>query len=134
RRFRTIPLLFFAPVAQLDRAPGYELGGREFESRRARHETEGRHLAGPFFFSSGSVGASAPGRVRQVPEAPSSAPAPGASAPMPPPSRPCRSCAVRRCSRSFGNAPCASALAASVLAFSAAFSNSAIVAWWSVTI
>jgi hypothetical protein len=26
-----------APVAQLDRAPGYELGGREFESLRARH-------------------------------------------------------------------------------------------------
>src|SRR3546814_16048654 len=25
-----------APVAQLDRAPGYELGGREFESLRAR--------------------------------------------------------------------------------------------------
>ena len=24
-----------APVAQLDRAPGYELGGREFESLRA---------------------------------------------------------------------------------------------------
>src|SRR6187200_2741049 len=29
-----------APVAQLDRAPGYELGGREFESLRARHTTE----------------------------------------------------------------------------------------------
>ncbi len=27
----------YAPVAQLDRAPGYELGGREFESLRARH-------------------------------------------------------------------------------------------------
>jgi hypothetical protein len=26
-----------APVAQLDRAPGYELGGREFESLRAHH-------------------------------------------------------------------------------------------------
>jgi hypothetical protein len=26
-----------APVAQLDRAPGYEPGGREFESLRARH-------------------------------------------------------------------------------------------------
>ena len=25
-----------APVAQLDRVPGYELGGREFESLRAR--------------------------------------------------------------------------------------------------
>lgn len=32
-----IPLLFKAPVAQLDRAPGYELGGRRFESFRARH-------------------------------------------------------------------------------------------------
>ena len=28
---------FNAPVAQLDRVPGYELGGREFESLRARH-------------------------------------------------------------------------------------------------
>ena len=27
-----------APVAQLDRAPGYELGGREFESLRARFD------------------------------------------------------------------------------------------------
>jgi hypothetical protein len=27
--------LSFAPVAQLDRAPGYEPGGREFESLRA---------------------------------------------------------------------------------------------------
>ena len=26
-----------APVAQLDRVPGYELGGREFESLRAHH-------------------------------------------------------------------------------------------------
>ncbi len=30
------PLLRVAPVAQLDRVPGYELGGREFESLRAR--------------------------------------------------------------------------------------------------
>ncbi len=29
-----------APVAQLDRVPGYELGGREFESLRARHMLE----------------------------------------------------------------------------------------------
>jgi hypothetical protein len=28
---------FFAPVAQLDRAPGYEPGGRGFESLRAHH-------------------------------------------------------------------------------------------------
>ena len=39
-RFRATPcqgLAQHAPVAQLDRAPGYELGGREFESLRARH-------------------------------------------------------------------------------------------------
>jgi hypothetical protein len=28
-------LIVYAPVAQLDRAPGYEPGGREFESLRA---------------------------------------------------------------------------------------------------
>jgi hypothetical protein len=27
----------YAPVAQLDRVPGYEPGGREFESLQARH-------------------------------------------------------------------------------------------------
>jgi hypothetical protein len=27
----------YAPVAQLDRAPGYEPGGREFESLQAHH-------------------------------------------------------------------------------------------------
>jgi hypothetical protein len=27
----------YAPVAQLDRVPGYEPGGRRFESFRARH-------------------------------------------------------------------------------------------------
>jgi hypothetical protein len=27
-----------APVAQLDRVPGYEPGGREFESLRAHHQ------------------------------------------------------------------------------------------------
>ena len=32
-----MPILLYAPVAQLDRVPGYELGGREFESLRARH-------------------------------------------------------------------------------------------------
>ena len=31
------PSLSHAPVAQLDRVPGYEPGGREFESLRARH-------------------------------------------------------------------------------------------------
>ncbi len=30
------PLNIGAPVAQLDRVPGYEPGGREFESLRAR--------------------------------------------------------------------------------------------------
>ena len=30
--------IFFVPVAQLDRAPGYGPGGREFESSRARRE------------------------------------------------------------------------------------------------
>lgn len=29
-----------APVAQLDRAPGFEPGGREFESLRARHSLD----------------------------------------------------------------------------------------------
>ena len=29
--------VIYAPVAQLDRVPGYELGGREFESLRARY-------------------------------------------------------------------------------------------------
>ena len=28
----------FAPVAQLDRVPGFEPGGREFESLRARQQ------------------------------------------------------------------------------------------------
>ncbi len=30
-----------APVAQLDRVPGFEPGGREFESLRARHLIKG---------------------------------------------------------------------------------------------
>ena len=33
-----------APVAQLDRVPGYELGGREFESLRARQLNQGLTL------------------------------------------------------------------------------------------
>jgi hypothetical protein len=37
-----------APVAQLDRVPGYEPGGREFESLRARHIEQGRGLAPRF--------------------------------------------------------------------------------------
>ncbi len=32
--------LICAPVAQLDRVPGYEPGGREFESLRAHHFTQ----------------------------------------------------------------------------------------------
>jgi hypothetical protein len=36
--------LSFAPVAQLDRAPGYEPGGREFESLRAHHNFPARVL------------------------------------------------------------------------------------------
>ena len=34
------PQQYSAPVAQLDRVPGYEPGGREFESLRARHPAE----------------------------------------------------------------------------------------------
>ena len=34
---RNAKLCRYAPVAQLDRVPGYEPGGREFESLRARH-------------------------------------------------------------------------------------------------
>ena len=34
------PVLYKAPVAQLDRVPGYEPGGREFESLRARQATK----------------------------------------------------------------------------------------------
>ena len=34
--------LFNAPVAQLDRVPGYEPGGREFESLRARQNSRKR--------------------------------------------------------------------------------------------
>lgn len=30
----------YAPVAQLDRVPGYEPGGREFESLRVRHSSK----------------------------------------------------------------------------------------------
>jgi hypothetical protein len=45
-----------APVAQLDRVPGYEPGGREFESLRARHiemkRPIHRPVNGPFHFNS----------------------------------------------------------------------------------
>ena len=42
-----------APVAQLDRVPGYELGGREFESLRARQSTKkpGTETGAGFFVS-----------------------------------------------------------------------------------
>jgi hypothetical protein len=33
---KTHNVIVHAPVAQLDRVPGYEPGGREFESLRAR--------------------------------------------------------------------------------------------------
>ena len=39
-RHCSFKLYSYAPVAQLDRVPGYELGGREFESLRARHITK----------------------------------------------------------------------------------------------
>ncbi len=38
-----------APVAQLDRAPGYEPGGREFESLRARHMSKKNAGSEPAF-------------------------------------------------------------------------------------
>ena len=43
--------IVYAPVAQLDRVPGYEPGGRRFESFRARQI---KNLAfAKFFFASG---------------------------------------------------------------------------------
>lgn len=36
RGFKSLSLRHSAPVAQLDRVPGYEPGGRRFESVRAR--------------------------------------------------------------------------------------------------
>src|SRR6187200_806333 len=43
-----------APVAQLDRVPGYEPGGREFESLRARHLLLPRQGLGAVFLSHAS--------------------------------------------------------------------------------
>ena len=40
----SIVALQYAPVAQLDRVPGFEPGGREFESLRARHLALHLHL------------------------------------------------------------------------------------------
>src|SRR6476659_5726790 len=39
-----------APVAQLDRAPGYELGGRRFESFRARQTKKPANHSPAFLF------------------------------------------------------------------------------------
>ena len=39
-RTDTVPTTKQAPVAQLDRAPDYESGGREFESSPARHSSQ----------------------------------------------------------------------------------------------
>ena len=46
-----------APVAQLDRVPGYELGGREFESLRARHSCKAEGCCGtlPRFWNDEAV-------------------------------------------------------------------------------
>jgi hypothetical protein len=46
------PQSFDALVAQLDRVPGYEPGGRGFESCRARQILEGLQRCRPFSFSS----------------------------------------------------------------------------------
>ena len=60
-----------APVAQLDRVPGYEPGGREFESLRARQSDEkGTPTVGPLFYWIGAPGKDAnshakPCRVRR---------------------------------------------------------------------
>src|SRR6185295_12064383 len=42
-----LPFSRYAPVAQLDRAPDYESGGRRFESFRARHYLLNCQLVGP---------------------------------------------------------------------------------------
>ena len=39
-----------APVAQLDRVPDYESGGRTFESCQARHTNKGPRNSGAFLF------------------------------------------------------------------------------------
>ena len=39
--FHSVSQIYIAPVAQLDRVPGYEPGGREFESLRARQLKQG---------------------------------------------------------------------------------------------
>ena len=47
--------LEFAHVAQLDRVPGYEPGGRRFESFHARHTQRGPAIVGPFALVRGSM-------------------------------------------------------------------------------
>ena len=51
----------FAPVAQLDRVPDYESGGRTFESYRARHiQKEPHPMDGAFLYPVGPVEATYP--------------------------------------------------------------------------
>ena len=51
----------FAPVAQLDRVPDYESGGRTFESYRARHILKEPHPTdGAFLYPVGPVEATYP--------------------------------------------------------------------------
>ena len=51
----------FAPVAQLDRVPDYESGGRTFESYRARHiQKEPHPTDGAFLYPVGPVEATYP--------------------------------------------------------------------------
>src|SRR5882762_6681811 len=72
RSLSCIVQLSFAPVAQLDRAPGYEPGGREFESLRAHHHIFGlRNAAGQ---SSLSAAIRTPGRQQAEFDNPASAP------------------------------------------------------------
>jgi hypothetical protein len=66
-----------APVAQLDRVPGYEPGGRTFESCQARHLNKKPTLAVGFFVQAGGFGRvervrstnSPPGRIWTEPQA-----------------------------------------------------------------
>ena len=58
----TVVCSFSAPVAQLDRVPGYEPGGRGFESCRARQSLEGLVFRDQPLFLSNAVGSW--GRVR----------------------------------------------------------------------
>ena len=51
----------FAPVAQLDRVPDYESGGRTFESYRARHIHKEPHPTdGAFLYPVGPVEVASP--------------------------------------------------------------------------